>query len=390
MRRFDVPLVVTTLVLLCLGLVVMGSASWFVSSEEYGDPFHFLKRQGFAVMLGVVAMTALAFTPYRKLMAWAPALYGFSIAGLVAVWVPGIGHAANGAQRWFGVGGIHFQPAEMAKVAALICLATWLHRNRGAIHDPRVLGYAAAGAAPVLGLIIVQPDFGSTAIITGLCGLMVFLAGIRWAWFFAMAGAGISALAVVLMAESYRMARLVSFMDPCENSSTTGYQVCQSLVSIHHGGLFGQGLGEGKGKLLFLPEPYNDFIGAVLGEELGLVGMVCLFALYGLFAWRGISIAEKAKDPFGVLLGTTFTIMLVGQACLNLGVTMAIVPPKGLVLPFMSYGATAMIVNLAAVGVLLSISADAGEETASEAQNSATKDPASARAAGRVEAVGVT
>ncbi len=363
MKRFDLPLLVITLVLVCFGLVAMGSASWFVASEEFGDPFHFLKRQAFAVALGSSAMIVLAFTPYQRLMTLAPALYGFSIAGLCAVWVPGIGHSANGATRWFGVAGVHFQPAEFAKVASLICLATWLHRNRGAVHDPRVLGYAAAAAAPLLGLIILQPDFGSTAIITGLCGLMVFLAGIRWSWFAAMAGAGVSALAVVLMAESYRMARLVSFMSPCDNSSTTGYQVCQSLVSIHHGGLLGQGLGEGKGKLLFLPEPYNDFIASVVGEELGLVGLLALITIYGLFAWRGIKIAEAAKEPFGVLLGTTFTVMLIGQACLNLGVTMAVVPPKGLVLPFMSYGATAMIVNLASVGVLLSISAGR-EETA--------------------------
>jgi cell division protein FtsW len=162
-----------------------------------------------------------------------------------------------------------------------------------------------------------------------------------------------------MVAEPYRIKRLTSFLDPFKDCSGDGYQVCQSLLALHHGGLYGQGPGEGVAKLLYLPEPQNDFIAAVIGEELGLGGMIVLFGLFAVFAWRGFSIARRAADPFGALVASTFTVMIVAQACLNLGVITSLVPPKGLVLPFISYGATAMMVNLAAVGVLLAISAEA-------------------------------
>lgn len=367
MRKVDLGLLLIALALVALGLVTVGSASWFVASELYNDPLHFVKRQGIAVALGLVAMVGLTYTPYRKLARWAPLLYGASIAALFLVWVPGIGHTANGATRWFGVGGFNFQPAELAKMVVLICLAAWLHRHRNSVNDLRILGAAGLGIAPVLLLIIAQPDFGSTAIIVGLSALMVFLAGLRWIWLAPIGVVGVVGLMGVMLSEDYRRARLISFMDPCEYSSTTGYQVCQSLVAIHHGGLTGVGLGAGQSKLLFLPEPYNDFIAAVVGEEMGFLGLVGLIGLYGLFAWRGLTIASRAKEQFGALLASTYTAMIVGQACLNLGVTMSIVPPKGLVLPFMSYGSTAMMVNLAAVGVLLSISAEAHAPAPAEA-----------------------
>jgi cell division protein FtsW len=174
-----------------------------------------------------------------------------------------------------------------------------------------------------------------------------------------------------MVAEPYRIKRLMSFINPFADCSGDGYQVCQSLLALHHGGLLGQGPGESSAKLLYLPEPYNDFIAAVLGEELGLWGICVLIGFYFLFAWRGFGIARRAADPFGGLLASTFTTMIVAQACLNLGVVTSMVPPKGLVLPFISYGASAMMVNLAAVGILLSISAEAkesaGERTAGSA-----------------------
>ena len=342
------------------------SASAFLAVEQNGDAMHFVTRQGFAVMLGAVAMGVLARLPYRRLRKWAPTLYVATCISLVLVWVPGVGHAANGSARWFGVGGLHFQPAEFLKVVLLISLASWLHRNRADIHEPRVLLGAGALLAP-LGLVALQPDFGSTAIIVLLSGLMFFFAGLRWAWI----GLGGSVMALglgaLMIAEPYRIKRLTSFLNPFADCSGDGYQVCQSLLALHHGGLVGQGPGEGSAKLLYLPEPQNDFIAAVVGEELGLWGMVLLLVLYGALAARGFSIARRAADPFGALLASTFTVMIVGQACLNLGVVTSLVPPKGLVLPFISYGATAMMVNLAAVGILLSISAEAKEEKAAAA-----------------------
>lgn len=358
-RRYDVPLILLTFALVAFGLLMVYSASAYDAAADYKDPLHFVVRQGFAVGLGVVALVLAARTPYRRLKKHAPLLYGVAVAGLCLVWVPGLGHAANGAHRWFGVAGFNFQPAELAKLVILIGLAAWLHRNRVDIHDPRVLGMAGAGLLPPLALILLQPDFGSTLIICMLVGVMVFLAGLRWSWIATLATVGISGLAVIMVAEPYRRDRLTAFLDPFAHCSDESYQVCQSLVALHNGGWFGQGVGASQAKLAFLPEPHNDFIAAVVGEEYGLAGLVALILAFGFFAWRGFTIAKRAPDGFGALLAATLTVMIVGQACLNLGVVMSVVPPKGLVLPFLSYGSSAMEVNLAAVGILLSISAEA-------------------------------
>lgn len=362
MRRYDLPLLLITVVLVCFGLIAIGSASWFVASEEYNDPYHFLERQGFSVAVGGVMMLLLARLPYRTLLEKAHWLYGASVAGLVMVWMPGLSHRANGATRWFGLAGITFQPAELAKLAALVCLAAWLGRNRGNVNDLRVLGLAGAGLLPLLLLLIAQPDFGSTMITCLLCGVMLFLAGIRWSWVVSLGGMVALAGSLLVALEPYRMARVAGFTNPCADPAGGGYQVCQSLVALHNGGLWGQGLGNGQAKLLYLPEPYNDFIVAVVGEELGLWGMAFLLTLYGLFAWRALRMAGKLADPVATILAGTLTAMVVGQACLNLGVAMSVLPPKGLVLPFLSYGNSAMMMNLAAVGVLLSISAEPKRE----------------------------
>jgi cell division protein FtsW len=363
MRRYDLSLLLVILVLVLFGLMSVGSASWFVATEEYKDPYHFLTRQGFSVVVGLAMMAGLALVPYQKLLERAALLYGASMAGLIMVWIPGLSHRANGATRWFGVGGFTFQPAELAKVAALVCLSAWIQRNKGNVSDIRVLILAGVGLFPILCLLLIQPDFGSTMILCLLCGVMLFLSGIRWSWVFALGGLGGSGLMAIMLAESYRVARLTGFTDPCSDPAAGGYQVCQSLVALHNGGLWGQGLGNGQGKLLYLPEPYNDFIVAVVGEELGLWGMALLMSLYAFLAWRGLQIARKVTDPYAAILAGTITAMIVGQACLNLGVAMSILPPKGLVLPFLSYGNSAMMMNLAAVGILLSISTTVPQET---------------------------
>jgi cell division protein FtsW len=360
-RRYDTALLVVTLALLALGLAMVYSASSFIAAEANGNPWHFVQRQGVAALLGLGLCAAAARAPYRKLAKAAPYLYLGGLAALVLVWVPGVGHSAGGAARWFGVGGFHFQPAEFIKVVVLVGLAAWIQKNRGMVNDPKVLGTAAAAIAPAALLILAQPDFGSFAIIGLLCSVMVFCAGLHAVYVMGLGAIGALILGIVAIAEPYRMKRITSFLDPFADCSGSGYQVCQSLLALHHGGIKGQGPGDGVAKLLYLPEPQNDFIAAVLGEELGLVGMLLLMTLFGLFAWRGVTIARRAPDALGALLATTLTVMIVGQACLNLGVVMSVVPPKGLVLPFLSYGASAMMVNLGAVGILLSISAESTE-----------------------------
>ncbi len=357
-RKYDLWLICLTAALVAWGLLMMYSASSFLAVETYKDPWHYVVRQGIAVAIGLAALVGLAMTPYRKLADWAPTLWGASIVLLLLVHVPVISHSAKGATRWIELGPLHFQPAEFAKLATLIALAAWLHRNRGDIHNKNTILVAGAIVVPQLLCIIVQPDFGSTAIIAVLCGVMYALAGLRTGLMTVAATGGSFLLGLVAIAQPYRMKRVTSFLDPFANCSGDGYQVCQSLLAMHQGGLVGRGMGESVAKMLYLPEPYNDFIAAVLGEELGLIGVVVLILCYLALALVGFRIARRAPDTFGSILASTFTVMIVGQACLNLGVVMSVVPPKGLVLPFMSYGATAMMMNLAAVGVLLSISAE--------------------------------
>lgn len=376
MRRYDVPLAALTAALLAFGLLMLYSASAYQALEQNGDALYTVKRQAAGVVLGLVPLVVFARTSYRRLAKWAPALYAAGVVGLLMVWLPGLGHGAKGAQRWFGVGGFHLQPAEFVKIAVLVSLAAWLHRNRGNLHDPRVLGWAAAGLALPVGLILVQPDFGSTAILVMLCGVMLFLAGLRLAWF----GAGTAVVgalgAAVLVAEPYRVERLRSFLDPTAHCRDESYQVCQSLLAMHRGGLVGFGPGGSQSKLYYLPEATNDFIVAVTGEELGILGFVVILGLFGAFGWRAYTITRRAPDYFGSVLGGTLAVMVVGQAALNVGVALGVLPPKGLVLPFISYGPSAMIVNLAAVGVLLSISADAKPAPAPAVEPLAGAQPA--------------
>lgn len=360
-RRYDLWLICLTAAMVAWGMLMMYSASAFLAAETYKDPWHYVVRQGVAVVLGLGALVFLAMTPYRRLREWAPGLWMASLVLLAMVHVPGLSHSAKGATRWIELGPVHFQPAEFTKLATLIALGTWLHRNRGDIHNPTTIGVSIGIVVPQLAAIIFQPDFGSTAIVLVLCVVMYALAGLRTA-VIGVTSVGLALLlGVVALAEPYRMKRVTSFLDPFADCSGDGYQVCQSLLAMHQGGVVGRGMGASVAKLLFLPEPYNDFIAAVLGEELGLVGVVLLILCYLGMAWVGFRIARRAPDAFGSTLASTLTVMLVGQACLNLGVVMSVVPAKGLVLPFMSYGATAMMINLAAVGILLSISAE-GED----------------------------
>lgn len=362
MRRYDLSILVVTLLLVAIGLTSVTTASWFVATEDYKDPLHFLKRQGFSVAVGLGLMGVAARVPFTKMLDWAPRLYGATLVSLIMVWVPGISHRANGATRWFGVGGVTFQPAEMAKVVVLLCLAAWLREGKGRVNNLWVLIGAVLWIFPIGLLLIKQPDFGSTMIISGLCAVMLILLGLRLEWLMVLLAVGAVGAVGLIMGEEYRLARITGFLTPCVQSAEGGYQVCQSLVAMHNGGLLGTGLGNSQAKLLYLPEPHNDFIVAVVGEETGLWGIGLLMLSFALFAWRGLRVALRVSDPFAAAMAGTLVVMVVGQACLNLGVAMSVLPPKGLVLPFISYGNSAMMMNLAGIGVLLSISADVPAE----------------------------
>jgi cell division protein FtsW len=361
MRRYDLPLLIVTLVLVATGLIFIYSSSWYIAESSYKDSYYFLKRQGFSVAIGLILMLVLARIPYQALLARAPYAYGAALMSLVLVWMPGLSHNAKGATRWFKIAGVSFQPAELAKLTTLICLAAFIQKNKGNVNNIKVLLGATGGLFPILFLLIIQPDFGSTMIIAMLFGMMLVLSGLRLSWVLPLGGVAGVLGTIALYWEPYRVKRLMNFMDPCSDPAGGGYQVCQALIALHNGGFTGMGLEKSQSKRFYLPEPHNDFIVAVIGEELGLIGITALLGLFAFFTWRALQVARKVEDPYAGILAGTLTAMIVVQACLNLGVVTALLPPKGLVLPFISYGNSAMMINLAAIGILLSISAEVPE-----------------------------
>jgi cell division protein FtsW len=365
-RSTDPWLISVTAMLIVLGLVMVYSASAVVAAEITGDETRYFVRQCIAVVLGLVVGGLSAFTPTRVMRRYRWVFFVAVCIGLVLTYIPGIQYRANGAARWIGFGSANLQPSEFAKIAVLVSLAHFLDRYRSHIGDLRVvIGAALIPALPCL-LTLGQPDFGTTAIIGGLCGLMMFVAGLRPSHIAVTVSTGIVAAVGLVMSAQYRMDRITSFTDPWSNEAAEGYHIIQSWVAMHSGGLWGQGLGNSLAKLHFLPEPWTDFIGAVIAEELGLVRFVIMILLFGVFVWRGLHIARHARDAFGMYLAATLTAMIGLEAFFNLAVVMGMVPPKGLVLPFVSYGASAMIANLWAVGVLLSIASEANEADVTE------------------------
>ena len=349
------------------------SASAMVAADWTGDEAQYVKRQLIAIVVGGVLCVGSAITPMRSFRCYRMLFYSAVVIGLCLVFVPGIGKSVNGASRWLGFGSANVQPSEFAKIAMLIMLADYLHRWRGYIEDPRVVLKSLAIPLPLMLLIIPEPDFGTTAIMGGLAAMMLFIAGVQFRHIIVTGIVGMAVGIPVMLNASYRVRRITSFLDPWENAQGDGYHTIQSWLAMHSGGLWGQGLGNSIAKLHFLPEPWTDYIAAVIAEELGFVRLVMVIALYGLFVWRGLYIARRARDAFSTYLAATITGMVGFEAFFNLGVIMGMLPPKGLVLPFLSYGATAMMSHLWAVGILLSIAAEANDTPIEKGWNKPTQ-----------------
>jgi len=363
-RGHDRILAAAVAVLLVLGLVMVQSASGPEAAEKLGDPWFYVKRQSIAVFIGLGLCVSVALMPYEWLKKTAWLMYAGVAIGLVLLMVPGVGRQVNGATRWIGVGGFNIQPSEFAKIAIILCTSLLIAGNLGRINDPKVAGKIFLVPLPLMLLVLLQPDFGTTALLVGLTFVLFFVGGLpsRWLWIFT--GTMVAIGAPVVAFASYRMRRLESFFDPWADAAGSGYQVIQSMIAFQSGGPTGQGLGESHSKHMFLPEPWTDFVGSVMAEELGFIGVLFLLGLYVVVILRGMSIARRAPDFFGMLVASAVTALLAGQAFLNLGVAMGVLPPKGLVLPFMSYGGSAIMVHLMCVGLLLNISANGRSESA--------------------------
>lgn len=359
--RFDPWILVAVLGLMALGLVMVYSASAVAAQSRNGDGFYYLKRQLVAAAFGVTALLGMLQLGYKRLAPLAyPVLIG-TFGLLIAVLIPHIGFSAGGAQRWIRVPGISIQPAEIAKLALVIYLAYSLAKKRDKVKSFSIgfLPHCFVAGCMVL-LCLREPDFGTSVALVLVLFALLFAAGAKISY---LVGSVLVALPVGyhLIAHSpYRMKRLIAFMDPWAHRHDVGYQVAESLMSVGSGGLLGQGLGESKQKLFFLPEAHTDFIFSIVGEELGLLGTLLVLGLFGILIWRGIRAALNASDPFGAYLALGITVLFGFQSLVNIGVCMGVLPTKGLTLPFISYGGCSLVVCCAAAGILLSISGCAG------------------------------
>ncbi|MFO7156215.1 MAG: putative lipid II flippase FtsW [Pseudomonadota bacterium] len=358
---YDRLLLWAVLGLTTLGMVMIYSASAVAAAESLGDSFHYVKRQLVTAGLGLGLMVLAMRTGYRRLEGMAYPLLLLALVSLVLVLIPGIGHLAGGARRWIRLGGLGFQPAELAKLAIVVYLARSLARKREKV---RTFSIGFLPHTLVVGLfallLLAQPDFGSAVLLGVLLFVMLFCAGAKISWLVGSVLLSIPVLFHLIATEEYRLRRFLAFLDPWKHRRDIGYQVAESLTSVGSGGLLGQGLGAGKKKLYYLPEAHTDFIFSVIGEELGLVGIALLVLLFGILIWRGIRAALFAPDAFGAYLALGCTALVGLQAVLNMLVALGLLPTKGLALPFVSYGGSSLVVSLWAAGMLLSISSGSG------------------------------
>jgi cell division protein FtsW len=324
---------------------------------QYDDPYHFLKMEAIWVTLGLVAMIVSMRLNLQLLRQWAKPALIVAIVLLVLVKIPGIGREVNGAYRWIGLGPLSIQPSEVIKLSMVLVMAHIL------AVDPHKIRSFRRGLLPVLcllgivaGLIMLQPDLGTTLAIAGTTFFMLIAAGARVSHIVALGGTGLALVVAAIAAAPYRMRRITAFLDPWADPSGKGYQTIQALLALGPGGLFGLGLGQSKQKFLYLPENHTDFIFAMIGEELGFVGASIVVLLFFLFAWRGFRVAMGAPDAFTGFLAVGITAMVSIQAMINMGVVSGVLPVTGITLPFLSYGGTSLVFTMLGVGVLLNVS----------------------------------
>jgi cell division protein FtsW len=356
-----VLITMTTFALVVLGLIMILSASSVTSFANYGSSFLFFKRQLFWAALGVVAFCGLARVDYRRLKGLGYPALGVSILLLCAVLVPGLGIAAGGSSRWVGIGPLSFQPSEVAKLALVLFVAEIFARKRE--RSLRVFAHTFIPLFPVLGvlalLVMLQPDLGTTLLL-GAIGLgMLFVAGAPLLYVVPLCLAAAGAGVLAAFAEDYRRARILAFLDPWSDPLNTGYQTIQSLIALGSGGFLGVGLGASRQKWSYIPNAHTDFIFAILGEEMGLLGTLTVLGLFGLLAYVGVQTARRAPDRFGMLLASGVTLWVTAQALVNMGAVTAALPITGVPLPLVSFGGTSLVVSLAAMGILTNIASQA-------------------------------
>jgi rod shape determining protein RodA len=356
-RRMDVALMVSALLLGGFGLVMIHSATSYRLEASGQNELHYVIRQGVALGIGIVGMVAVSLLDYRLWRAWAPLLYGGTLLLLIYVLIGG--SVINGSRAWIQLGGLQFQPSELAKVAVILMLAALLHERREEALGLRALVEALAVAAVPMTLILAQPDFGTFIVYVGIVFGVLLLARVRVRYMVALGMIGIASVTAVLLSGAlaeYQVRRLTAFVNPQDASPEAIYNVKQAQIAVGSGQFLGRGLGKGSQTALsFVPENQTDFIFTVVGEELGFVGSSAMLAVFALVLWRGLRIAAVSRDTFGTLIAGGVVAVLAFQLFINVGMTIGIMPVTGLTLPFISYGGTSLVSSFLMVGLLQSV-----------------------------------
>ena len=354
-KQLDFTLLFVTIILVIFGVIMVYSASCYTAEIQYGNDKFFMIKQITGGLLGLTCLIFMTFVDYHKLEKLKWIVLAVSIILLIMVFIPGIGFSNYGATRWIRLPGFTIQPSEIAKFAFVIWSSSYLAKNYDYVKT-------FAGIFPVLIvggiyclLIILEPNMSITMCMAITMIVMLFVGGIRAKHFALLGSVGALAVPALIIAEPYRLNRLVAFLNPWLNPKTEGYQLIQSLYALGAGGLFGVGLFNSRQKYMFLPFAESDFIFSIIGEELGLFGCLLVIILFGILIYHGIKIAMHATDRFGSYLATGITTVIASQVLINIAVVTGSIPPTGVPLPFISSGGTALVVFMSAIGVLLNI-----------------------------------
>jgi cell division protein FtsW len=353
--KSDKLLFTATLLLVCTSVVMVYSASAVWAMERNNDSYYFLFKQGTWALLGLCLVPIIMRIDYRT---YRQPVFIWSALAIVALALVAVlfGRPIKGANRWLSVAGLGIQPSEVAKIVVIVFVAALLERRMDRVNEPQALLPIGLVLGGIVGLILVQPDLGTSVAVVVIAAVMIFAAGISYRYVIGLFLASLPAFYFIVLRVEYRRRRVFAFLDPFADPLGDGYQMVQSMIAVGTGGIFGRGLMDGAQKLFYLPEPHNDFIYAVIGEELGLIGATVVLACFCVVTWRGLRTSMRAPDRFGAFLALGLTVMVAFQAFFNMSVVLALLPTKGIPLPFVSYGGSSLLINLIGMGILLNVS----------------------------------
>lgn len=356
MKKIDYALLIDILLLVIFGLLYVYSASNVSASYRYDDAFYFVKRQALFVVIGLIIMYFMTKIDIEKIKKYTKYIFFGCLILLILVLIPGIGLVRGGARSWIGIGIFSIQPAEFMKIGLILVLAKYLSEYHEELKSFKNFIILLILIGLVFGIILLQPDFGTGLVIVAGSFLLLFISGVPLKYFMLLIGLGMLGLVFLIISEPYRMQRILAFLDPWSDPLGSGFQGIQSLFAISPSGIFGLGFNKSMQKHFFLPEPQNDFIFAIITEELGLFGGITLILAYLFILIKAINISSKVSDPYKAFLALGLGISLFIQVFINISVVIGILPITGITLPIVSYGGSSLIITLMSLGLLLNIS----------------------------------